>query len=316
MEIKVKGFFQFKTGLPDGTITKETPVFENVVLDQGIRKMNSSSDNISYLNVGTGNSEPNPSQTGLDNRVAYVSIGNYYGSLGQDPDDTDHFYIEYSKTVRFDAGTFNNVTLSEVGLGFYTLLWNRALIRDESGLPTTITVLKEEFLDVTFKYRLYYPVNTRTKSINITNKEGTVVKTINATMGFFIEGSGTSFPNGNRPLFSDNTAFIVNSPIEFSKYPGRQSSIIHYSNVTYLHNVSSSSAVQARNRTDNNVTYSIFTQPPSFNEPIYGLLTDFGSDYNRVSFYVNFSEPIQKTNEETMSLSVSLSYGRYTKPSQ
>jgi len=64
------------------------------------------------------------------------------------------------KTWRFAQGAAAG-NLSEVGVGWATSgsLFSRALILDSGGTPTTITVLADEFLDVTYELR-QYPVTT------------------------------------------------------------------------------------------------------------------------------------------------------------
>ena len=70
-------------------------------------------------------------------------------------------------TSRFNAGFSNGDAITEIGIGGEDQkLWCRALILDELGRPTSLVVLPNEYLDVT--YTLYYHPDLTDKQFTFT----------------------------------------------------------------------------------------------------------------------------------------------------
>ena len=153
--IKVKvgmaGYFKIDVIKPDGSIKELAPFQKNLILNQGL-------DNNLYKNychVGTGTSTPVVTQTGLDARVADVAgSGNSSVNSGSAP-----YYTDSTQTFTYAVGTFNGEALTEIGLGStgVTSLWSRSLIKDSGGVPTSITILNDEILVVTYTIRIIPP---------------------------------------------------------------------------------------------------------------------------------------------------------------
>lgn len=171
---KVGGHYRFHKGKVDANgepipgTHHEVASFKNLVTNQGM--------NFLYLStplgglstfelfpacfVGTGNTTPAFTDTELDTYLAtynsYVSTTNVYVN------DSDGHYWRYLRVFRFSAGTATG-NLTEVGVGRRNdLLQSRALILDGGGSPTTITVLADEYLDVTYEWRNYIDVSDKT----------------------------------------------------------------------------------------------------------------------------------------------------------
>lgn len=129
-------------------ITRETEWFKNIVLDTGLNQM-SVGTWIDRVRVGSGNSTPVASQTQLDNTIASTTA--LFGGSGtvSQQTTTSPYYLAANRTYRFAEGVAAG-NISEVGCGWGNGLdlWNRALVKDLNGNPTTITVLSDEFLDV------------------------------------------------------------------------------------------------------------------------------------------------------------------------
>lgn len=135
---------------------EETPNwFNNLVLDAGLNRMGTGSW-MDWCQVGTGSTAPANSDTALVTRVAGSSTiqASSVGNAGSAP----NYYGFQSKTYRFVAGTATGI-LAEVGVGWASTgsLFSRALIKDGGGSPTTVTVLSDEVLDVTYEFRAYTP---------------------------------------------------------------------------------------------------------------------------------------------------------------
>lgn len=150
---------------------KETKWFKNIVLNSGLERM-SVNTWISQCCVGTGNSTPAPTQINLDSFVA--STRTILTKNTNIQVTTKPYYVSVTLTWRFGQGIAAG-NLSEVGLGWGDKnLWNRALIRDENGNPTTITVLNDEYLDVISEVRVY-PANELNGSFKLLDKYNKVI---------------------------------------------------------------------------------------------------------------------------------------------
>lgn len=153
------------------SIARESEWFNNIVLDTGLARM-SVGTWIDRCCVGTGNSTPIATQTALDNFLA--STTTLHASTGARQVTTVPYYYSAIVTWRFGEGVAAG-NLSEVGLGWNnTNLWNRALIRDANGNPTTMTILSDEYLDVISEIRVY-PQQNLSGSFNLLDKTGAVI---------------------------------------------------------------------------------------------------------------------------------------------
>lgn len=155
VNVQVAGFFKVSR-LRDGKPV-QTLEFRNLVTDYGLDTLVAAGFPLQweYHRVGTGTSAEAAAQTSLDNQVAATAIG---GStvLGL---NTSEKYVYFRGTSLFAAGAAAG-NLSEIGVSQEATgnnLFSRALIRDVNGDPTTITVLSDEQLQVTYELRLYQP---------------------------------------------------------------------------------------------------------------------------------------------------------------
>lgn len=154
----------------DLNIVEETPVFSNLIVDGGLDWMGSSDVGVllNGCHVGSGNTPPVPGDSGLDSFVAgsVTKINGVTTRSGTAP------YATVSTiTFRFNPGVATG-NLSEVGVGLgidsavsdpssagnvLAPLFSRALITDGMGVPTTITVLASEYLDVIYELSVVPP---------------------------------------------------------------------------------------------------------------------------------------------------------------
>ncbi|MDH1660785.1 hypothetical protein N5E02_05070 [Stenotrophomonas sp. GD03777] len=125
--------------------------FPNLITNAGLDRMGSVGDYMSSCMVGSGNAAPAETDTALQARVASTSNINVQSNNS----NVSPRYGWRRRTFRFAAGAAAG-NLSEVGVGWTsTAVFSRALILDGSGNPTTITVLSDEVLDVTYELRFY-----------------------------------------------------------------------------------------------------------------------------------------------------------------
>lgn len=153
LESKVAGFYQFTVRDKDGNIKQETPWFKNLITNGGLNRMGTYFDYLYYCQVGTSNKTPSFSDSELINRIAGTST---LKSSSVTAASASPYYLSVQKTFRFAAGEATG-NIAEVGVGWESegSLFSRSLVVDGSGNPTTITVLSDEILDVSYEFRYY-----------------------------------------------------------------------------------------------------------------------------------------------------------------
>lgn len=114
--------------------------------------------------VGTGAGSPSASDTVLPGFLATVGRSNGAGAFQV---TTAPYYFEVTYTYLFNLGAIN-ATLTCIGVhnsgaGSNIFAWSQ--IKDSSNVPTTLTVLATEQLQVTYKFRVYAPTFTTSGSI-------------------------------------------------------------------------------------------------------------------------------------------------------
>lgn len=156
----VRGFMKLEaTSVRTGRKRVLADWFPNKVLTTGLNRMGTASDWINCGQVGTNSTPPQASDTGLLGYIAGTSniVSNTFAAQASAP------YFGYRRlTYRFAAGA-TAANLSEAGVGWSTaegaFLYSRALIVDpDTQLPTTVTPLADEILDLTYELRYYPPL--------------------------------------------------------------------------------------------------------------------------------------------------------------
>lgn len=140
--------------------TKVLAEFDNMILDSGLNYLAGGNRNaVSYCFVGTGTTAVAASQTTLVNAIANSSTWQRPFTGGTYVAGPPAYKTDYI-TFRFAAGIAAG-NLTEVGVGWNSSgsLFSRALILDGGGSPTSITVLSDETLDVTYTLRCYAPAD-------------------------------------------------------------------------------------------------------------------------------------------------------------
>lgn len=143
-----------------GTI--EYPWQDNMILDQGFEQLIVSSSYtrpIAFSSIGVGSSSQavQPTDTGLIAPIAFTPT-DYSTTHGWDADGG----FGWSRATRSFARGAAAGNVSELTTCFAannTSAMARALVRDEMGNPTTITVLSDEVLTVTWEWRKWWTVS-------------------------------------------------------------------------------------------------------------------------------------------------------------
>lgn len=157
------GRFMFEAVKPNGERRLLCDWFDNMIVDQGLNRIGQGGAPFNSCMVGTSATVAGAAQTALLARVATTTdLQSYLDGV-----NIPGGYAYRRSTFRFAAGAAAG-NLSEVGVGYNTTdVFSRALIADGNGSPTTITVLSDEFLDVTYEFRIYWPVADVTGTVSI-----------------------------------------------------------------------------------------------------------------------------------------------------
>ena len=164
----MEGFYSLKVhGGRRGEIDFGT--HKNLILDAGITRMLNGEAPLSYIHVGSGSSQPNVGQVQLDANFANTRRGRniVHGYVSADDSESGKAYGYSRLEVQFDKGAAKG-NISEIGVcdnDGGSPLWSRSLILDKSGNPTSITILDDEYLTVTYELRRYVSTETVTTTI-------------------------------------------------------------------------------------------------------------------------------------------------------
>lgn len=157
---EVTALFQLETFKADGSVTHKGPEFFNEVLNCGLLQLATTALNSAtgVINLGSSDIPVDINQTGLQARtystskLFETSPGYYYvTSYSRFP-----VYCEQLKIFQFNIGTCTG-THREIGLSAGTNVnyFNRQLIKDVNGDPTTLVVAADEGLRINVKLRVY-----------------------------------------------------------------------------------------------------------------------------------------------------------------
>lgn len=160
------GRFKLEAERPDGQRRLLADWFPNLITNAGLNRIGANADWLSTCAVGTGSTTPSVADTTLVNEIAITQTAqaSSRGAQSEPP-----YYASWTRTYRFAQGAAAG-NLTEVGIGWSGSplnLFSRALILDDEGNPTTITVLEDEFLDVSYEFRIYPPESDVMGQVNI-----------------------------------------------------------------------------------------------------------------------------------------------------
>ena len=202
------------------------PWQDNMILDQGFEKLivdTRSTTVIAFASFGVGSSSQavQPTDTGLIAPIAFTSSGvsvthrwNAEGGFG------------WSRAVRSfargaAAGNISELTTSYTSNN--TSAMARALVRDAQGNPTTITVLSDEVLTITWEWRKWWTVgepNTVEYSVDGVPKTTTVSYKQNLGTGAASLGNGGVTPINSQLISSSGGVFVGEFKTTFTETQG------------------------------------------------------------------------------------------------
>lgn len=313
IEFGVAGYVDLHKGRlgPDGEpVTREhVSSFKNMVLDTGLQRIGENGDWMNWLHLGTGIQAPHPLQNSLQNPT-YLGTNlapNPNTTAGVDISDPLKPYTWVRRIFRVTPRGENR-TYAEMGVGWNdSNLFSRTLIKDPQGNPNTISILGDEYLDVTYEVRQYIPVNTVVYQVVPTGDDieprtitvrGSQVNTLSQTFGWGIarNQSPNSAPHSILNNWSTNTQNRFFTGGLGGLYQNPEGSIVGSTfNRTSLARTSSTSAV-----------ITITRELPDN----VGLLRSLQVSQEAYCFQMEFDPPFNKSDEDRFSISYSISWGR------
>ncbi len=162
---QISGRFKFEAVKRNGE-RRTLAEFPNLITNSGLDLIGTTSYYLNYCRVGSGSGTPAVTDSYLGNQIASTSSNS--GTPTNGTQGTSPIYRWYKVTKRFAEGVAAG-NLSEVGMSDSAtgVIYSRALILDGAGDPTTITVLSNETLDVTYEMRRYIPESDTTGSVEL-----------------------------------------------------------------------------------------------------------------------------------------------------
>lgn len=287
--VGVSGYFEISKKVPSGQIFPITE-FPNMILDSGLNMLGGSSTFLNAIQVGTGNTAPNPSQTSLVNRVAGVAASFALYSTGGAPT----YYREAVYTATFPVGSVVGV-ISEIGAGPSATgtLFSRALIANTSGVPMTITLLADEQLVVTYRLRNYPPLEDLTGEVVFTGNIGGTYEFISRAHRVNAwEPQGRLSISGSQAVYTGDIGAITDSSIS-----GAAANAASVPN-PYVNGSFTATGFFTCSAAQGNLTGGIRS-----------LRVEVGNGGIR-DFKIQFNPPIPKTNNDALSIALSVSWGR------
>ncbi len=307
--IGIAGYYKLEAVKPDGRVRPLTDWFPNIITNTGFDTLGSTGGPWGGCAVGSGNSTPVVTQTALDAIIA--STSNFF-SNATSIQGTSPYFGTTTQTWQFPVGAAAG-NLSEVGVynSSPTALFSRALILDGSGNPTTITVLSNEALNVTYSLRQYAPLSDVTGSLTMDQPYTYTIRAMQAsTAGVWSTDSG-HFSAQMLPDIFGNTGNGVTA------YNGALGSITgapagttaggsQVNNAAYTNGAYQRSAVPGFDINHGNLSGGIECISLQYGNSNGGGFYVTG----RGAFQIGFSPNIPKDNTKVLTLNVTIAWTR------
>lgn len=296
VKVTMAGRIKCEAVRPDGTRRVLADWFDNLILDQGLNRIGTGSF-LDACQVGTGSTAPANSDTALVARVAGTTTiqASATGTASSSP-----YYGYTQRTYRFAQGAAAG-NLTEVGIGWSTTgatLFSRALIKDGGGSPTTITVLSDEFLDVSYELRSYAPVGDSSVDVVISGTTYTfTIRASNVTTATYWapRNQAISYQNdggglGAQSAYNGTIAAVTATP------NGSSASPTSVNKLTYSNN-------------SNQADFTVFWDLNAGN--LSGGITALLFDSTLGGFQMGVSPALAKTGTKLLSLTYRVSWARH-----
>ena len=315
--IGMAGEFRCVVKKSDGSIKTDTGYQKNLILDQGLDFFGGGGEGYSMMQfcvIGSGNSQPNYTQNKLDMTVTGAS-GTESSTKYDYNEALDGNLYKTNRVFTYSFTGLNNVNISELGLastyGDATtyFLCTRALIKDSQGNPTTITVLSGEILEIYYKLWAVYDTTDKTGTINLLDGVGG-----STPYNYVLRMAGVGGANiGGSANYGSVIGLLLragagnSSPVTYSGELGTVKEIpinsLQYVNGGYMQEYQPTSNKRTAvwdfdiNTTNGAIRSFLFFTSMGFYQIRFGSVAD--------------DSPIVKTDTQTLTIPVEVSWGRY-----
>ena len=164
MSSGLAGKYRLEVKRPDGSVRLDTGWFDNLITTAGLNGLATTTNQFVYCQVGSGSGTPTDSDVVLGAQVASSNTSTLVteGATASEP-----YYSYFQRKWTFAVGVATG-NLTEVGVGPQVSgsLFSRSLITF-GGRSTTVTVLPDESLEVTYELRVYAPTTDTTGTFMI-----------------------------------------------------------------------------------------------------------------------------------------------------
>lgn len=305
----VCGFYKFEaTDESTGDKRILADWFPNLITNNGLNLLATSGSYIAVCQVGTGSSVPSVSDTALANKIASNSSG---VSFASGTTTSAPYYTWIRNVYRFNAGVATG-NISEVGVSPFESttgnLFSRALVTDSESNPISITVLANETLDVTYELRYYAPVSDIVGTFTTDGTEFSWVSRAmncdeNTHLGWGIQDSGAgSFGY----VMSEFSTYSWLSFAGIRAYSGAIGGITGApGGSSVMGSITSNAYITDSYYADHVVSFGISTA--NYAGGIGAVAGRMGIG----SYQLGFTPYIPKTSDDTFSITIRHSWGRY-----
>lgn len=284
--------------------------FDNLITDAGLDFIatNGVSAATVYCRAGAGSAVPAVGQTNLVSQLGSASASGT--SSATNSGGTPVWFTSLTRVYTFAIGAVvgNVAEIGTFSAETGGTMFSRALIKDAMGNPTTITILSDEQLVVTYEVRKYPPASdiTGTVSISIdgvpTNFDYTIRAANVATNSGSILWHGTASVGNFTASVTAANAYETSTLGDVSGTPGF-GEVNASSSVTYAYTNGSFYR-------DQTPTWGL--SAANFATGIGAILFAAVSGGTRNgAFQISFSPKLPKTSAKTLTLTFRISWGRY-----
>lgn len=316
IDLGIAGYVTLHKGKLDSRgepVTREhITTFKNLVLDAGLSRIGTNGDWMDWLHLGSGIQAPHPLQITLQNPTytGNALAPGTHTTAGIDNSDPLKPYTWVRRVFRVSPRGENR-TYAEMGVGWNSNnLFSRTLIKDPQGNPNTISILGDEYLDVTYEARMYIPVDTVVYEVVPTGDDteprtitvrGSQVNTWSTLYGWAL--AGTSLGNSpNRVPTSILNNWLTSAHNRFftgglgGLYQDPEDSIVGttFNRTSMVRTSPTSATITLTRELPDNV----------------GMLRTLQISQEAYCFQMEFNPPFNKSNEDRFSISYSISWGR------
>ncbi len=291
-----------------GLLTGETPWFSNHILNQGLDVLGANiSTPLLQCVVGTESTPPSDGQTQLVSQIAASSL---IASSQRETSNVSPYWTRKTNVYQFNEGAAAG-NLSEVGIalgaGNPAPLFSRELIRDDEGNPTTITVLPDEILQVTYEITAYPTLSDLGGNISIGSGDHDFIVRA-SRLGVGLGLSGWQFAVANTALFSGAGTSLASNVMAFD---GEIGPVTGSPSGTSAAATSVSRSAYTAGNYFRDVTAVWAISAANFPTGIQSVELNLGSP-GVARFQLQFDPPVTKDNESEFSLVFRHSWARRT----